>query len=451
MMVKMKKEFFYNKMKNLLGEETEDFFKSLDIELQKGIRYNKLKINKEDFLKITPFAMEQVPWCNEGFYLSLQEERPSKHPYYYAGLYYLQEPSAMLPVEALGIKPGDKVLDISAAPGGKSTQITAKLQNEGILVTNDINPKRAIALQKNISLFGVKNSIVFNQKPEALENIFTEYFNKILVDAPCSGEGLIKKDMKNYEADNEKYVVMQKGILSSVQKMLKEGGELVYSTCTFSPEENEGIIDWFINTYNEFEVVEIDIDGLSKGRPEWVNGDGSLAKVRRAWPHKLKGEGHFIAKLRKNCGNFKVYNTSFNINSKDIEAYIDFADNHNLDASYKSNIHNYNGELYLLPNNIINLKNIKAMSIGLNLGEIKNNRFSPSQELSLALDKNSFNNITNLSSDDIRVIKYLKGETIEVDSENGWSLICVDGYSLGWGKVASGVLKNYYKKQWRML
>ncbi len=452
----MKKEFFYNKIKALLDEETDDFFKSLELELHKGIRYNKLKISRDEFIKTVPFAMEQVPWCDEGFYLSKdgmasQDERPGKHPYYYAGLYYLQEPSAMLPAEALEVKPGDRVLDISAAPGGKSTQIAAKLQNAGILVSNDINPKRAIALQKNISLFGVKNSIVLNQKPEALENVLSGYFDKILVDAPCSGEGLIKKDLKNYEADNEKYIVMQKNILNSVQKMLKEGGELVYSTCTFSPEENEGIINWFIDTYKEFEVIDINIEGLSTGRPEWVDGHESLVKVRRAWPHKLKGEGHFIAKLKKNYGNYKANSSNFNVNSKGIETYYDFASEYNLDDSYKNNVHNHNGELYLLPNNIIDLKNIKSMSMGLNLGEIKNNRFIPSQELALCLNKNSSNNITNLNSDDVRIIKYLKGETIEVDSKDGWSLMCVDGYSLGWGKVAGGVMKNYYKKQWRML
>jgi len=455
-MVKMKKEFFYNKIKALLGEETDDFFKSLELELHKGIRYNKLKINKDEFLKTMPFAMEQILWCDEGFYLSkdgmsTQDERPGKHPYYYAGLYYLQEPSAMLPAEALEVKPGDRVLDISAAPGGKSTQIAAKLQNTGILVSNDINPKRAIALHKNISLFGVKNSIVLNQRPEALENVFSEYFDKILVDAPCSGEGLIKKDLKNYEADNEKYVVMQKDILNSVQKMLKEGGELVYSTCTFSPEENEGIINWFINTYKEFEVIDINIEGLSSGRPEWIDGHESLVKVRRAWPHKLNGEGHFIARLKKNYGYYKANSSSFNLNNKGLETYYDFASEYNLDDSYKNNVHNNNGELYLLPNNMMDLKNIKTMSIGLNLGEIKNNKFTPSQELALCLNESSYNNITNLNSNDVRIIKYLKGETIEVDSKDGWSLMCVDGYSLGWGKVAQGVMKNYYKKQWRML
>lgn len=447
----MKKEFFYNKIKNLLGEETDEFFKSLELELNKGIRYNSLKIEKDKFLDLMPFAMEQVPWCNEGFYFSTQEDRPGKHPYYYAGLYYLQEPSAMLPVEALDVKPGDRVLDISAAPGGKSTQIAAKLQNQGILVSNDINPKRAIALVKNICLFGVKNSIVVNQKPEALENVFENYFNKILVDAPCSGEGLIKKDLNNYEADNDKYVAMQKSILSSVQKMLKAGGELVYSTCTFSPEENEGVINWFINTYPEFEVVDISIDGLANGQPSWVNGHESLSKTKRAWPHKLRGEGHFLAKLRKCSKDVDLNKPSFKLNNKGLEAYDEFAKEYKLDKEYLKNVHNVKDNLYLVPEGTIDLHNIKLMNLGVYLGEIKNNKFIPSQELALVLRANEFSNIINLSNDDIRVQKYLKGETIEVDAQNGWNLVCVDGYSLGWGKVASGVLKNYYKKQWRML
>ncbi|QSX07041.1 RsmB/NOP family class I SAM-dependent RNA methyltransferase [Sedimentibacter sp. zth1] len=448
----MKKQLFYERMKMLLDNEFDEFIKALETNLNKGIRLNSLKINRENFKKIIPFELEDVAWCNEGFFLENMQERPSKHPYYYAGLYYLQEPSAMIPVEALDIKPGDKVLDISAAPGGKSTQIAAKLNGEGILVSNDINPKRTIALNKNISIFGVKNSVVTNQRPDTLANIFPRYFNKVLVDAPCSGEGLIKKDIKNFEDDHEKYVNMQKQILTSVHEMIADGGEMVYSTCTFNPQENEGIIKWFINTFKEYEVIDINIDNLDHGRPEWIDGDNSIQKVRRAWPHKIRGEGHFIAKLKKMQNNKVTNFNKFKKNNIRLDKYYDFVEEFLANDVYQKNVHNINDNIFLIPEELVDLKNIKTMSLGLRLGEIKGNKFIPSQELAMTLNKNNFSNIIDLSSEDMRVIKYLKGETIEIENCNkGLNLVCVDGFGLGFGKANDGMLKNLYRKQWRML
>ncbi len=443
---------FKNKIQFLLGEETDKFFESLDTELKKGIRYNPLKIDENTFVEKIDFLSNKIDWCKEGFYLSKDTQKPGKHPYYFAGLYYLQEPSAMIPVEVLDVKPGDRVLDISAAPGGKSTQIGAKLQGEGFLVCNDISPKRAIALEKNISLFGIKNTIVFNQKPEVLKNIFPNFFNKVLVDAPCSGEGLIKKDFKNYEPDNLKYVNMQKEILKSVERMVSEGGELVYSTCTFSQEENEGVIDWFINTYKDFEIIELNIDCLSCGLPESVNGHHSLKLTGRAWPHRLEGEGHFIAKLkRKQKTTPNPRFEKFQINFIGKNYFIEFADEIGLDKNNYSNIHSVNDTLYLIPDDFVDIGNLKFLNSGLKLGDIKNNKFFPSQELALSLTAEDVNRSVMCSNEDINVVKYLKGETIEIQASKGWNLFCVDGFGLGWGKGENSVLKNYYKKQWRML
>lgn len=448
----MKKQLFYDRMKTLLSEDFDEFVEALETNLNKGIRLNKLKLDKEEFERLMPFSFEQVPWCNEGYYLENSEDRPSKHPYYYAGLYYLQEPSAMIPVEALDVKPGDRVLDISAAPGGKSTQISSKLMGKGIIISNDINPKRTIALNKNISLFGVRNSVVINNRPENLKNIFPGFFNKILVDAPCSGEGLIKKNINNFEIDHEKYVAMQKQILSSVHEMLEDGGELVYSTCTFNPSENEGIINWFLDTFKEYDVADINIDGLDSGRPEWINGHISIAKTRRAWPHKIRGEGHFIAKLVKKSGVINKKYQSFLMNKNNLESYFYFVKEYGLDESFDSNVSNINNFVYQIPIGLPNMKNIKPLSTGVLLGEIKRDKFIPSQEMSLLLNKNNFSNIIDINGDDIRIIKYLKGETIEVDEKiDGLSLVCVDGYGLGFGKSQSGMLKNLYKRQWRML
>lgn len=448
----MKNKRFYDRMKILLKDEYFDFEKALKSDINKGIRLNSLQIDKNAFEELVPFEIKPVSWCNEGYYLENIKDKPGKHPYYYAGLYYLQEPSAMIPVEALDINPGDKVLDISAAPGGKSTQICSKLHNKGLLVANDINPKRTIALYKNISLFGCKNSIVTNQKPENLEKVFRNYFNKILVDAPCSGEGLIKKDVCNYEDNHEKYVAMQKDILSSVHNMLEVNGELVYSTCTFNPHENEGIISWFIKKYRTYQIVDINIQELDAGKPEWIGADISLKKLKRAWPHKIRGEGHFIAKLRKIDGDKSKCKSIFKTSDNNLEQFYSFEKEFGLNLNYNGNMHNINNTIYMVPNNLIDLKSIKTVNVGVKLGEIKGKNFIPSQELSLMLKKDGFSNIINLDCNDIRVTKYLKGETIEYsNSKKGWNLICVDGYSLGFGKSDGDMIKNNYKKQWRML
>lgn len=446
---------FLKKMKNLLKDEFDVFEKSFYNDPYKGLRINTLKTNSETFEKISPFNVETVNWSKEGYYIPNKKEvKPGKHPYYHCGLYYIQEPSAMLSVEVLNPNPGDKVLDICAAPGGKSTQICAKMKNRGVVISNDINPKRTIALLKNIEMFGITNCVVTNTTPEKLEGIFEGYFDKILIDAPCSGEGMFRKDVKNvkkYKDDGiEDYCNMQKNILNHIPKMLKPGGKIVYSTCTFSPEENEGIMNWFINEYPQFKLLDIDINDLENGRPDWINGDDQLSKSKRAWPHKLKGEGHFIALLEKTCGE-EVNHDSFRINSEKLEPYYEFVNKYDLPKKYLVNVHYDRGKLYLVPEELINLNNIKTLNIGMHIGNIKNNRFIPSQALALSLKINEFNNSINISSADINAIKYLKGETLLVKGTNGWKLVCIDEFSAGWAKQNQNMLKNCYKSEWRML
>ncbi|KKO52781.1 RsmB/NOP family class I SAM-dependent RNA methyltransferase [Paenibacillus sp. DMB20] len=310
---------FEAKMKSLLGDEFDPFKRSYDQIPHAGIRINTLKIGVSDFTEISPFELEPIPWCKTGFYVK-EGARPGLHPYYHAGLYYIQEPSAMAPVELLGVEPGDRVLDLCAAPGGKSTQIAAKLCGSGHLVSNDLHPDRTKALAKNLEMYGVRNAVVLNESPERIAEAFPRYFNKILIDAPCSGEGMFRKDedMLKYweEASPLKYAAMQKEILASAAKMLSAGGTMVYSTCTFSPEENEGIIAAFLKDHSEFSVVPIgDSEWFSPGEaawlekhglPEWgLNGREDAAFIAqtagtgRLWPHRVKGEGHFMAVLRK--------------------------------------------------------------------------------------------------------------------------------------------------------
>lgn len=448
---------FKEKMEKLLGEEYDKFISTYDNDYHRGIRINTLKISVQDYLRISPFNLQPIPWIKEGFYYTDKEEqnRPGKHPHYHCGLYYIQEPSAMIPVELLDIQPGERVLDISAAPGGKSTQIGAKLKGEGVLVANDISPKRTKALVKNIEIFGIKNSIVTNEQPMKLAAKFQEYFDKILVDAPCSGEGMFRRDPKAPKSWSEFSVEqccnMQRDILQWIPQMLKPGGKLVYSTCTFSPEENEGTIDWFIKEFPEFNIESIkEIDGLEPGRPEWIEASPEISNTKRAWPHKVNGEGHFVALLSKNSENTKNTLIPFKLNPKESDDFLKFADE-NLKINLNEKLHRIGNKLYAIPDGVPELTGINVVNLGLYLGELLKNRFEPSQALAMALKKEDVVNYVDLPSEGIEAIKYLKGETLLLNEEKGWKLVCIDGYPVGWGKQIEGSLKNYYRPEWRML
>ncbi|KNF10161.1 ribosomal RNA small subunit methyltransferase F [Gottschalkia purinilytica] len=446
-------ENFKNKMEKLLKDEFNNFLESYKENHYKGIRINTLKISVEEYLKITPFKLEPISWIKEGFYIQGDESRPGKHPHYHCGLYYIQEPSAMTPVEVLDPKPGDRVLDISAAPGGKTTQIASKLKGQGLIIANDISPKRAKALVKNVELCGMKNCVITNESPENISNKFLSYFDKILVDAPCSGEGMFRRDPKTIkswsDSSVEKCCSMQREILDSIPKMLKPGGRIVYSTCTFSPEEDEGTIDWFIRKYPEFEIEEIkNMDGLDYGNPDWVNGNKDIRNTKRIWPHKIKGEGHFIASLRKKDGN-EVENISFNCNNIDIERYLEFQKNY-LNIEYRDNLHKIENKLFLIPSGLPDMSGLRVVKQGLYIGDILKGRFEPSQGLAMSLSKKECKSTINFSSESIEAIKYLKGETLITEGEKGWKLVCIDNYPVGWGKQVEGNLKNQYNFDWRM-
>ena len=288
-------EKYINNMKDLLGDEYEEYISSFSEPRLYGLRVNTAKISVEDFLKISPFKLTPIPWISNGFYYS-EEDKPAKHPYYFAGLYYLQEPSAMTPAYVLPVESGDKVLDLCAAPGGKSTELGAKLKGTGLLVSNDISASRAKALLKNIEVFGLGNVLVTCEYPEKLKERFSGFFDKILVDAPCSGEGMFRKDsklIKSWESQGPEYFApIQKGILKAAADMLKEGGYLLYSTCTFSKEEDEDNIFEFLNEREDFELEHIyEYEGFVRGY--------GMEDAIRLFPHHLKGEGHFVALLRK--------------------------------------------------------------------------------------------------------------------------------------------------------
>ncbi len=452
-------ESFVTKMQGILGDEYNDYIKSYENERMYGLRVNTSKISIEEFEKICPFQIKKIPWISNGYYYD-GKEQPAKHPYYYAGLYYLQEPSAMTPASRLEITPGDKVLDLCAAPGGKATELGAKLKGQGLLVANDISNSRAKGLLKNIELFGIANAFVMSETPEKLLAYYEEYFDKILIDAPCSGEGMFRKEpsiMKDWEKNGpEFYAKIQREIIMIAAKMLKPGGIMLYSTCTFSPEENEGTIQYLLNHEEQFELIEIEgYEGFSQGRPELVDGSLQLSKCVRIWPHKMEAEGHFMALLHKKGDGLKQEVSSINnkIAKADLDRIEEFFQDVNLHMDRRL-IEVKEQRVYYIPPNTKIIKGIRFLRTGLLLGEIKKNRFEPSQALAVALKSNQFASTIHFPVDDSRVIKYLKGETLDVsdisgNNKPGWQLIYVDKYPLGWGKLSNGTLKNKYYSGWR--
>lgn len=437
-------EEFLSEMRDLLGLEFEEFFASYEAERFYGLRLNQNKMDRESFEKIMgDTLLKKIPWTSDGYYYD-GEKRPSKHPLYHAGVYYIQEPSAMSPVELLDVKEGHRVLDLCASPGGKTIQIASKLKGRGLLVTNDLNDSRINALLKNVELYGLTNAVVTNDSPKRLADNLEEYFNRILVDAPCSGEGMFRKDsslIKSWEKTRHEVPEIQSEILQEAARMLKPGGKLVYSTCTFNRDENERQIEEFLKEHDDFEILEIPkINGLESG----IGLDYSA----RLWPHKLEGEGHFLCLLRKK--GEEVIEERTLVNREKPEIFKAFEEE-NLNVKYEGNFKVRKDRLYLETSFKEDVTKMKIVRNGLYLGEIKKNRFEPSQASAMAMKAENFKRVINFSYDDENVIRYLKGETISVEGEKGLRLICVEGLPLGYGKLLDGRLKNGYNPAWRMI
>lgn len=479
---------YVKRMKEMLGNAYGDYEASFRCPSYAGLRVNHLKLSSEQFEQISPFALSRVPWTENGFYYDTKNQ-PAKHPYYYAGLYYIQEPSAMLPAAILPVEPGDRVLDLCAAPGGKSTELAAKLKGRGVLVSNDISASRTKALLKNLELFGAGNSVILNETPEHLTQYFYEYFDKILIDAPCSGEGMFRKDAAIRKAWEKQgpdfYSKLQRSILDAAVRLLKPGGMMLYSTCTFSGMENEGSVAYALSKYPQLQLMPIHKDyGFEDGRAELVTPEIALSEEKqktlgrtvRLWPFRVRGEGHFAALFKKedtacngsldsgrNPVNVKRHadrnrkdavalrgkNADFEHLPQEITEFLERTGRSH--EGYRPQLH---GErLYLVPEGIPDLKGLRIVRSGLFAGSYLKNRFEPSQAFAMALTANQWDNCLNLTADDPRVIRYLKGETLDLEEslESGWALVLVDGYPLGWGKYAQGRLKNKYLAGWRMM
>ena len=466
---------FLREMKALLGTEYDAYIESLAETWRPGLRVNGLKLSSDEFRDLVPWRLSPVPWEQAGFYYDPDEVRPSRHPWYYAGLYYLQEPSAMAPAACLPVTPGDRVLDLCAAPGGKSTALAAKLKGEGLLVSNDISYSRALALLKNLEMAGAANICVVSESPEKLSGTWEGFFDKILVDAPCSGEGMFRRDeemVKDWlQRGPAYYAPIQRQILLEAVRLLRPGGRLLFSTCTFSRLEDEENVEFLLHECPEMELIP-----LSPAQaPGAVPGIG-LPGVLRLFPHRAAGEGHFLALLGKredfsptvqqerggerdriDPNDLREGRPARSLKSSSAGARIPEEVSAFLEQCalpiQGGRVHISGESVYLVPDRLTPGLPFRFLRTGLLLGQVKKGRFEPSQALAMALGRDGFSSCLNLEPSDERVIRYLKGETIPLLSgesgARGWQLVQCRGFSLGWAKGTGASLKNKYYPGWR--
>ncbi len=446
---------FKEKMQRLLGAESDAFFESFQREQFQALRVNTLKLSPEEFEKISPFSLRPVPWAKEGFYYETGE-RPGKHPYHEAGLYYIQEPSAMAVGSLAAPKPGERVLDLCAAPGGKTTHLASFMKGRGLLVSNEIHPARAKILSSNIERMGITNAVVTNEKPKALAKRFPEFFDRIVVDAPCSGEGMFCKEEQAVLQWSLQNVSMcaerQQRILEQAALMLRPGGILIYSTCTFSPEENEGSVSAFLKAHPDFFIKkEQACKKFDPGHPEWIGAAEEIRDTFRLWPHRLEGAGHYAAILQRDGEGFAWKNPGKlpEADKEAVKQYEIFAKGILRERSEGIPVF-FGEQLYLLPC-VLPLKGLRVLRAGLQLGTVKKNRFEPAHALALSLNPKNVMNCRSLKSGSEETKRYLRGEALNMEGEAGWSLVLTDGYPLGWGKQTGDILKNHYPRGLRWM
>ncbi len=434
---------FEVRMKRTLGEGTYEAFKqSFQREAATGIKINTHKISVEAFVKRFPYKLKPIPWTVDGFYYDAQDP-VTKHPYFHAGLFYVQEPSAMAPVNILRPTQGDACLDLCAAPGGKSMQMANFISDDGILVSNDISDHRLKAVIRNIEKFGLRNVVVLNESPEKLARTLGPMFTSILVDAPCSGEGMFKKDSKAV-ASWEKYgpeacSSIQEGIVDQLEHLAGRGCDIVYSTCTFSEIENEMQIQQFLWKHSDFAPQAIACPA--------IDVENHLAHI---WPHRHEGEGHFIAKLKRHSGKEPLKQPKYasNLPPKEVAEFIS---KHIKGNRFEGHYDIIKEKVYLKPEQQLPLKGLKVAREGLLVGEITKGRFTPSQALAMYVRAEEFHPRIRFDMASVDIEKYLKGETLYVETESsGLHLVCVDDFPVGFAKVQNGMLKNMYPASWRM-
>ncbi len=424
-------QVFLDRMKELLKEEYEDFLLSLDKPIQKSIYVNQNKISIEKFKEIIDFPIEQIPYEKAGFYVD--NIKRGRHALHHAGAFYMQEPSAMFTVNSIKFKGDEKVLDMCAAPGGKTIQIANRIPN-GVLVGNEYVKSRSEILFSNVERMGLKNVIITNESPKNLADTYGDCFDVVLVDAPCSGEGMLRRgeEVANvwYPQINEMCAKRQLEILSYADKTLRQNGILIYSTCTYSILENEQVIHEFLKA-NDYELINIEAD-LPRGI--------GLSEAVRLYPHKVKGEGQFVCVLKKKSENYNSCETNLKLTNSRITN--EFMKQNFLTKGKFSEYKNYS---YFVPDENLVKKHVNYVSVGVRLGQVKDDRFEPHHNLFTALGNDSKLKL-NYDFQDKNIEKYLRGETLNIDLLDGYGTIFVDNCALGGFKISKGKFKNFYPK-----
>ena len=420
---------FLDRIHQQLGEEYEGFLQSLDLPRAVALRFNPLKGNTPQM----DFVKEPVPWEPMGYYYD-PNTRPGLHPYHEAGVYYLQEASAMAPVQLLDPQPGERICDLCAAPGGKSTQIAGRLAGKGFLLCNEYNSKRAKILSRNVERMGIGNALVTNEHPQKLAKRLPGFFDRVIIDAPCSGEGIFRKEEAAVTDWSQETVEMcahrQREILQSGAELVRPGGRLVYSTCTFAPEENEQTVLAFLEDHPDFEPESVDAP--------WFETTGT--GMYRLWPHKLRGEGHFAAVLRRKEEKFDT--PEYSQGEKLPKLWLEFAKDMQIDLPEGKAV-TFGQNLYWTPVEMPSLQGLTVLRPGLELGVVKKDRFEPAHALALWLK--DCKNVADFNPESDEIRKYIEGNVIP-SARKGWCLVTTGGFSLGWSKGDGTVLKNHYPK-----
>ncbi len=422
-------EAFLARMKHQLGDEYEEYLATLERPRAVALRFNPLKGDAPSM----PFLLSPVPWESRGYYYD-PESRPGLHVYHEAGVYYLQEASAMAPVALLDPQPGEKICDLCAAPGGKTTQIAGRMLGEGFLLCNEINPKRSKILSRNMERMVVPNALVTNEHPANLAARFPGFFDRVLVDAPCSGEGMFRKEEAAVTDWSQETVEMcarrQAEILHSAAQMVRPGGRLVYSTCTFAPEEDELAVSAFLDSHPDFQPEILETPWFQP-----VENGG-----HRMWPHKLLGEGHFAAVLKKTGG--KEGDVSIPAGENLPMEWVSFAKELGIQLPPGKAL-SFGQNLFWVPEEMPDLRKLKVLRPGLELGTLKKGRFEPAHALALWLKDCS--RTLSFHPDSPEMKAYLHGDVLP-GTVQGWCLVKAGPYAIGWGKGDKTQLKNHYPK-----
>ncbi len=451
---------FVQRMQALLGEETEAFLACFQTPAFRGLRSNPLKVSAQALAHQVPWQLTPVPWCTTGCCLP-EGVAAGKYPFHAAGLYYLQEPSAMAVAELVAPEPGELVLDLAAAPGGKSTHLAALASDQAMLVANEIEAKRVAALASNLERWGAHRVAITRDKPTHLVAHWGAIFDRVLVDAPCSGEGMFRKNPSSMDQWSVQGIQgcaqRQQRLLADAAELVRPGGRLVYSTCTFAPEENEGVIANFLRERPDFQLAPLALPGSAPGRPDWVAAARripELTRTIRLWPHRVAGEGHFVAVLIRESGEAspRPFGAYPRVPRRIRERWAEFVHAHlQRDPAAGLELAVFGKQVYAIPAEIPPLEGLSCQRVGLWLGTLHQDRLEPSHALALSLCLTDAGQFLDLSVEDPRCLAYLQGQTLREPGEDGWLLIGVAGHPLAWGRRAKGIIKNALPKglRWR--